>query len=492
MSEASEFLKAALNSLREPLFLLDKSRRCLFANEALYRFLGLDVATSPKIQTEYFWPDIGDFVRFQDEMTLEFRVRDGDTYLVKLVSRPTAGEITMFRVVSGQSKSDPLNTFHGQRLETLGLLAGGVAHDFNNILTGILGHTTYLKTILPQSGPHVESLNAIEDGTRKGSSITQQILNFSKLDSSSTAAQVDVGDLILRTCTLLRRAISPQYSLETDVSARSIKILCIESQLAQILVNLVFNARDAIENQGKIEVCLSCTDDKELLSEAFGGFDLSSEQYAVLSVTDTGHGMPAELQLKIFEPYFSTKKEKGTGLGLSTVASIVRSLGGTIKVNSVVGVGTQIVLYLPAVSEEATTETTQGSQVPHLCKGTERILVVDDEYPVRNVLVVSLQHLGYSVESAGSGAEALEIFQRESGNFDLIIMDMLMPNMSGEQLFFELKKLQDDVPVLVISGFTSEESIRSVLTNGGKGFVPKPFTIDELSRRVRGCLDGES
>lgn len=480
--------KHILEALPEPLFVLSPSRKLLYSNRALRGFLKL--ANSENSELEFdFWPASSSISNLLSELTTEFVLKSGEVYFVKLKGTPLEDGSILLVVLSGQSKSEPVQNFHAQRLETLGLLAGGIAHDFNNILTGILGHTTYLKTILPANGPHVESLAAIEDGTRKGSSITQQILNFSKLDSQAAASSVVVSDVVSRTCTLLRRALPPRYVLDVRCDGANQRVLCIESQLAQLIVNLVINARDAIVKEGTISVAVEEVNDSNHLQRVFLGLELSSSRYVRIAVSDDGIGISEDLREKIFEPYFSTKKEKGTGLGLSTVATIVKSLGGAVELASAVNQGTTIAIYLPLIVHTvAPGESCEETSV-RVPKGTERILIVDDEYPVRNVLLISLQHLGYKVDAASSGIEALELFKRAAREYDLVIMDMLMPNMTGDQLFFELQKIRDDVRALVISGFSSDEAIRSILENGGRGFIPKPFTIEELAKKVRVCLD---
>lgn len=488
-----ECFKHAFDLLREPIFILNGSSNCVFANRALYSFFGMQRGEDEEvITTEDFWPDAHTLSPSQSEAALEFRTRSGDTFLAKITVERFGEGFRLVRVVSGHSKSDPLQTFHSQRLETLGMLAGGVAHDFNNILTGILGHITYLKTILPRAGNHVESLSAIEDGARKGSSITQQILNFSKLNLAEKATRLDLGDLAVRTCSLLRRAISPEYVMECHVPNTAIMVLGIEGQLAQVIVNLVINARDAVSRNGKISIEVSLVEDRGEIERVFHGLDLSSRSYARLVVADNGSGIAPDVIDRVFEPYFSTKKDKGTGLGLATVNGIVKGLGGAIDIRSREGKGTTVAFYLPVVEGGADTGTAAKPASGVVKGNNERILVVDDEYPVRNVLCVSLEHLGYRVEVAASGMEAMEIYSKAGAEkFDLVLMDMLMPQMTGEQLFRRLKNLDPSVKVLAISGFTSEDSIRSVLDNGGCGFIQKPFTIDELSRQVRMALDKE-
>jgi two-component system cell cycle sensor histidine kinase/response regulator CckA len=374
------------------------------------------------------------------------------------------------------------------------MLAGAVAHDFNNVLTGILGHTTYLKAILPQSGPHIESLSAIEDGTKKGASMTQQVLSFSKLDSVEGAVEVPLAELIGKTTNLVKKAIPHRLKLEVKLLCAETWVLAVEGQIMQALVNLIMNAKDAIEDQGVITINLSHEEDPEKLSRIFHGADISAKKFVVLSVKDTGSGIPEENLSRVFERFFTTKREKGTGLGLSTVFEIAQGLGGTVSLSSQVGVGTSVGLYLPVhrVDEQQTNNT--ANLVTHrVPKGSENILIVDDEAPVRNILAVSLQHLGYKVTAVESALVAVESIKSNGLPYDLIISDMLMPGMSGEQFHKYLIENHKDanVPFLIISGFSAEGSVHRLLQAGAAGFLPKPFTIEDLSKEVRKILDSK-
>lgn len=481
----------ALDMLREPLFILDGQRDCIFANRAFFSFFGLTPTSDRALSTRSFWPDVENIKLLGDELCCDLRLERGETFVVKLAVSTLPSGYTLLRVLAGLSRTDSMTGFHAQRLETLGMLAGGVAHDFNNILAGILGHVTYLKTILPPRGPHVESLRAVEDGAKKASSITAQILNFSKLDTAEEPRRVELRELVSRTCSLLRGAISLEYRLIQEVPDSPVYVIAVDGKLAQVVVNLVVNARDAVKSGGNIWVVVSECRESSRLAKAFGDAELPCARYATLEVRDDGHGMSESIIPKIFEPYFSTKKSKGTGLGLSTVSAIVRQFGGAIEVKSQIDVGTSITVFLPMVDASPAELRPKVERLPHLPTGTERILIVDDEYPVRNVLTVSLQHLGYKVEAAESGLEALERFRRAAEPFDLVILDMLMPQLSGDRVFAKLRELDPSVRVLVISGFSSEEAIQSILENGGRGFIQKPFTIEELARQVRRSIDDE-
>ena len=470
-------------------------------NQALCSLLKFDRTDGSIPRSEQFWPEVGKLQNIREDFATEFRGSRGEMFFVKLHASEIGDGYRVFSIISSLSSADSQENFHAQRLETLGMLAGGVAHDFNNVLAGILGHNSYLRTILPPSGPHVESLTAIADGAKKGSLITQQILNFSRLDTTEVKA-LNLGDLIKKTCLLLKGAMPPDFVIAYQEPKDLIQVLGGEGKLAQVVTNLIMNARDAVEEKGSIQVDVDVTADTEELQKIFQTRELSTSRYARLMVTDNGVGMTDEVLQRVFEPYFSTKKEKGTGLGLTTCSSIVNQFGGSIRISSRPHGGTTVTVYLPMVDQpsEAAAPQPKTGQSPVITSGSpyrgprpagegQSILVVDDEYPVRNVLSLSLEHLGYRVETAASGAEGIERYTRaDAGRFSLVLLDMLMPHLSGHEVFFRLKKIDPDVQVLVISGFSSEEAVKDILDNGGLGFLQKPFTIEQLSRQVHDCL----
>lgn len=473
-------LRTVLDQISEPIFVVDTQKQCIFYNQALASFLGVNESDRTSLPLEQVWPEIRSYRFEPGEQTVEFNRSAGGATEVKLVVRPLADGHVSVTVVSEQELKKSLSDFHTERLQTLGMLAGGVAHDFNNILAGILGHTTYLKTILPQQGSHCDSLVAVEEGARKASIIVQQILNFSRLDSAEKIGHSDLCSMVTRTCALLRGAISPEFNLSCVVPGTPLIINGAEAKIAQIVVNLVINSRDALKSDGHIRVAVSESAPRKNIN---GG-----KKLVKLEVEDDGHGMPKEVLERAFEPYYSTKRDKGNGLGLATVHAIVELLGGTIEVVSQVGKGTTISIYFTLVEgDPAALLEPQQEFRPVSTSHGERILVVDDEFPVRNVLSLSLEHLGYEVEIAASGAEAIERFT-EGARFDLVILDMLMPNLSGEEVYFRLRKLDPDLKALIISGYSSEESVKNILENGGRDFIQKPFTIGELSRKVQRCL----
>lgn len=477
---------SVIDFLPEPLCLLGRDMRCLAANSAFAALVGRTVQELVGQPAALFIRDSGGLHWETREFRAEFLGASGAARVVKLASY--AGDAMALRVIASLSEERSPQVFHNQRLETLGLLAGGVAHDFNNILTGMLGHVAYLRHVLPQKGEHSESLAAIEEGALRGSSLTQQILKFSKLDSQEATARVDVGDLVTRVLALLKSAIPASIAVRVTIPKVPTVVIASEAQLTQVVINLIVNARDAIKGSGEISIVVVGRDGPERVRDLFGA-EPPAPAYGAVVVKDSGEGMDESVRARLFEPYFTTKKERGTGLGLYTVNSIVKQLGGAIEVESERGKGTEFRVVLPVVPEEPQSVEAQPSEVGGPARGNgERILVVDDEYAVRNVLGLSLSHLGYTVETAESGLEAIEKFSSGGQPFELVILDLLMPGLSGEEVFLRLKEMRGDVRVLIVSGFSSEGTVERILSVGGRDFIQKPFSIDVLARKVRGCL----
>jgi two-component system cell cycle sensor histidine kinase/response regulator CckA len=257
--------------------------------------------------------------------------------------------------------------------------------------------------------------------------------------------------------------------------------------ISQILINLIINARDAISGGGFIDLTsISMLSQDEVL-EIFGS-EPASPAYGALEVADTGCGMSDEVKERLFEPYFTTKEQAGTGLGLATVNSIVTQLGGAIQVFSEQGHGTLFRVILPLVGSalQGGESASSGALVPRGCG--ERILVIDDEDAVRNVLGLSLSHLGYEVETVASGFEGIDRVRRSEVSYHLVILDLLMPGLSGEETFNRLKELDPGLVVLIVSGFSSEHVVQRILADGARDFIQKPFSIEVLSEKVKGCL----
>lgn len=378
----------------------------------------------------------------------------------------------------------PATTLHQQKLESLGILASSVAHDLNNILTSVLGHVSFLRLSARDALVDIDSMGAIESGARRAAAITQKILDFAR-GQETEFSPVNLPLLVDSALHLIRTSIPETIELEVLVDDRELFVSGDEHQLSQVLLNLILNARDALDRGGKIRVIVrSAVCDEPHVCKALG---VEPGHYVLLQVSDNGHGIPADVRERIFEPFFTTKTRKGTGLGLAIVASIIKLHGGSITVDSTETKGTCFTVALPHTTVEERPH--KGGEETPLPGGNEKILVVDDEESVRLIVQRSLEHLGYDVTVARSGAEALTSYAENPEKFQLVIIDMIMPHMPGDELFSQLKAIDNTVPVLVASGYSSDSRTRAILAHGGLGFIQKPFAVEELAREVRRCLD---
>jgi two-component system cell cycle sensor histidine kinase/response regulator CckA len=481
-----------LESLPEPHCILSRDLALIAVNSAFLGLLQTSLEELVQRGMDTFWPSVAESCRSTTEHTTEFIDAKARSVSARITCQ--VSECIVVRVLASAAPGESIKQHHKQRIETLGIIAGGVAHDFNNVLTGILGHIAYLKHVLPQPNQGTESLAAIEEGALKAAGLTQQILNFSRLEASEQLTQVDVGSVLSAVAVLLKSAIPAQIVLNIVQPQASLQVLASEVNIAQILINLIINARDAISAAGEITVSLEGELDGEVAADYFRG-EPAASHYGAIIVSDTGSGMSEQVKARLFEPYFTTKGGAGTGLGLATVNSIVRQLGGVVCVESELGTGTVFRVVLPSVVDGNESELCAGQQPDlrgddHASQSGhgEKILIIDDEDAVRNVLGLSLAHLGYAVETASSGREGLEKFQQAQGEFGLVILDLLMPGLSGEDVFYRLREIRPELPVLIVSGFSSAHVVQRILDDGGRDFIQKPFSIEVLSEKVRWCL----
>ncbi len=375
-----------------------------------------------------------------------------------------------------------------QKMESIGSLAGGIAHDFNNILFPIIGMAEMLLDDLPEGSLERENAEEIFKAGKRGGELVKQILAFSR-QSGRQMAPTRVQH-ILKEVLKLARSIIPSYiEIDREIQPDCGLIMADPTQIHQVAMNIVTNAYHAVEaNGGTITVRLK---EAELDGSDLPGTHLKPGRYAVLSVSDTGHGMPAELIGKIFDPYFTTKEQgKGTGLGLAVVYGIVQGHKGNIKVYSEIGKGTTFNVYLPMMEKPPDTPTADGAEV--LRTGTERILLVDDEPSIAKLEKQSLERLGYQVTMRVNSLEALEAFRTKPDSFDLIMTDMTMPNMTGDQLAGEIKSIRSDIPIIICTGFSERINDENAGNLGISGVLMKPAIKSEMAKMVRKVLDEAS
>jgi len=375
-----------------------------------------------------------------------------------------------------------------QKMEAVGQLAGGVAHDFNNLLTIIAGHTELLLSMPDADDFMRDSIKEISDAGERAASLTRQLLGFSRR-SLLQPKVLDLNAVVSQTTTMLRRLIGEDILFATVFDPKLSRVKVDPGQLDQVLMNLAVNARDAMPKGGKLTLETS----NVLLSADYSTthLDCKSGPHVMLAMTDTGFGMTPEVMARIFEPFYTTKEVgKGTGLGLAMVFGIVQQSGGCVHVESEPGRGTTFKIYLPAVSEQVAVEG--GSDSRSGLRGTETILLVEDEEGVRGLALKSLKMHGYEVLTATDGQDALRVMKSYRGPLHLILTDVVMPNMGGLELARQLTAGFPDVKVLLMSGYTDDEVVRHGLIEADMAFIQKPYTPLGLSRKVRQVLDEKS
>jgi len=374
-----------------------------------------------------------------------------------------------------------------QKMEAVGILAGGISHDFNNLLHIIAGHAELLELELAESGMKFDEMAAIRQAAKRGTDLVKRILTFSrrvetKLESINLNDDVQiVGRLLYRT---IPKMIEIDLRLEEGLSS----VRADSTQIEQVLINLAVNAKDAMPEGGRLTVQTQ----NVLLDEDYcrDHAEPTPGRYVLLRVSDTGQGMEEDVRQHIFEPFFTTKGlVNGTGLGLATVFGIVKMHGGHITCESEVGRGTTFSIYLPA-AETAESDVEQECRTTVIAGGTETILVVDDEELIRDLAKRILEKAGYSVRTAGSGKQGIEIYTQHKSDIALVILDLIMPEMGGKRCLEELIKINPRVKALIASGFAIQGDTKSFLSSAARGIVSKPFNMRELLRAVRHALDG--
>jgi two-component system, cell cycle sensor histidine kinase and response regulator CckA len=376
-----------------------------------------------------------------------------------------------------------------ERMQAAGRLAGGMAHEVNNMMTGVIGFSEFLLRSFPdEDARRGDVLEIIRAGTR-ASDVTRQLLAFTRQQLLHPEV-LEVNGVVSGLEKMLRRSLGEDHVLELKLPDDVGEIRADRGQLEQVLINLTLNARDAMAGRGRVTVATGRATLDEVYAQSHGGIEVPYGEYVFLAVTDTGSGMTPSVQARIFEPFFTTKPVgQGTGLGLSTVYGIVKQSDGFVWCYSEPGHGTTFKIYLPRASAQAESAGPPVSPA-ELRGGNETILVVEDEDVVRALACRGLREQGYTVLEARHGREALERVGGAREPIDLVISDVVMPQLSGRELGAELAVLQPELPILYMSGYTGDDVIQRGLLEPGVPFQQKPFTPEGLARKVREMLDG--
>ena len=372
-----------------------------------------------------------------------------------------------------------------QKLESVGLMASGIAHDFNNILAAIIPNAELIKLSSPKESENYKRAEIIEKSAARATEIANKMLTFTR-SQEHYKEWTDLNEIIRNTLDLVRSSLPSHVTLEVDLAPDLYALYADKTQMEQILVNLILNARDAMPDGGTIAIHT----ENEVIGERYQHTHLEPGKYVKMTVSDTGSGIPPEIISKIFDPFFTTKEVgKGTGLGLSMVYGIVQNHKGYVFVESQVNEGTRFTIYLPA-SGKSTKTVGRRDEVEPMAENGRTILVVDDEQNVREVLGDILRFLGHRVLLADSGHAALAIYQEHGKAIDYIILDMRMPKMDGRATLQQLRLTNPHVKVIATSGFDASNE-KTYKEMGIVGFLKKPYNIARVSRMLEEIFESE-
>jgi PAS domain S-box-containing protein len=405
-------------------------------------------------------------------------VRDGETLGIKgcLI------DITDRKKTEEERRRLETQFHQAQKLETIGTLAGGIAHDFNNLMATILGNTSLLLYDIDTTHPHYEPLKNIERQIKRGAELTTQLLGYARKGKYSVKP-VNLNRIVEESATAFgrtRKEITIQCELADDLFV----VEADQGQIQQVLLNLFVNAADAMPQGGKLVLKTANATHNDI--KRSNQYHPAAGDYLRLTVSDTGIGMDEKVRPRIFDPFFSTKESgKGTGLGLASVYGIIKNHGGYIEVQSQKGQGSQFSIFLPASDKKVLKIT---DPAPEIMKGSGTILIVDDEEMVLDVGARVLKKLGYTVQESNNGRNAVALYKKLQDKIDLVVLDIVMPDMGGGEVYDRLKEINPKVKVLLSSGYSIDDQAREIMERGCDGFIQKPFSMKAMSEKISEIL----
>ncbi len=503
-----------IEMLQEGIWAIDTDARTTFVNQRMAEMLGYTVEEMLGKHLFSFMDDSGveeckrlldrRFGGIEEQHDFEFLRKDGERVFARIETAPITDENgvivgaiagvqdqTESRLVEDERKLFEARIRESQKLESLGMLAGGVAHDFNNILLAIQGNLEFAVASLPPEAPARESLAEVERAAKRAADMCRQLLAYSGKGRFAVGS-LSLSRAIVETAQMLAVSISKKAELRFDLASDLPLIEADETQIRQIIMNLIINASEALgEESGAIAVSAGTMEcDRAYLNGMINGERLPEGRYVSLEVSDTGCGMDEETRRKIFDPFFTTKS-MGRGLGLSVILGIVRGHGGAIGIRSEQGKGTAFRLVFPASA--STVEHVEECSAPVAgWHGSGTVLLVDDEEMVRAVAKRMLEHLGFSVLLASDGVEAIEVFRAHLGKIPMVILDLTMPRMDGIETLAALRGISGDVKVMLSSGYSEHEISKRFAGKGFSGFIEKPYRISELGDKLRDVFDART
>ncbi len=464
---------------------VDKKHMCIIERAAYKEFPHAKLLTDTQSESYVglaIFNRKGDVAGIVNAFGKQREFSESDIKVFQTIGQMVATEFEMLDKERNEARMRE-ELFQAQKLEAVGTLAGGIAHDFNNMLQGILGYASLLKMKIPEDDPIQRPLSVIESSAEKAGELTRQLLGFAR-KGKYVVEPLNLNALVDDVFRIITRTFDRAIEITTTLKDNLWIIDGDRSQLEHVLLNLCLNARDAMPSGGTLHIE---TVNVELRKEEIQHPWLQPGRYAAIKVADTGTGINEEVKKHIFEPFFTTKERgRGTGMGLAMVYGVVKNHDGFITVDSEVGAGSSFTIYLPAVEKEARKEEVEERSLPH-GKGT--ILVVDDEDFIRIFARETLEKLGYQVLEASDGLQAVEIYSSRQKEIDLVILDLIMPKMGGDETFRNLKKIDPEVKVLISSGYGIGEQTGEMMRDPCiRGFVQKPYTVAEIAEMTKSAL----
>ncbi|RJP81411.1 MAG: response regulator, partial [Desulfobacteraceae bacterium] len=506
--ESERRYKTIMESAQDAIFCKNSNRQYTYVNPAMLKLLNCNIEdVIGKTPEQVFDAKSADVIRIVDDQTLAGkRVNEiktieinGKEYVFHTIQAPMEQRDGKAYSISGIVRDITENVraqeekvklenqlFQIQKMEAIDTLAGGTAHEFNNLLAVILGNTEFLMDgVSPEDR---EILKDILEATQRGKRLVQQLLAFSR-KSESRLNPVQLNIEIQKVISMLSRLIQRAITLSAEFPDDLWGVRADMGKIEQVLVNLCLNAQDAMPDGGMLTIAAGNIIVDDAVRNSYP--DIEKGRYVRLIITDTGHGMDRETRERVFDPFFTTKGiGKGTGLGLAVVYGIIKAHHGYIFCKSEPGRGTAFEILLPAI-EYAEIAHPERKKSVEPAKGKETLLTVDDEDGVIRILERMLNKLGYHAIPADSGEKALEIYQEKQEEIDLVILDLGMPGMGGHQCLKKLIEMNPQVKIIVASGYSAKGLIKDTIRQGAAGYIVKPFTMEEISNTIREVLDGK-
>lgn len=470
LSHSNARFEAIFNSISDAVIHTDTQRRIVLINAAATRTFGYTYDEMNGKTAEFIYADKADYevqgmLRYQSGsttdsqiFTMEYRRKDGTCFTAESLGtqvRSSNGDVLGFigihRDITERKRMEGL-LLQSQKMEALGHLSSGVAHDFNNILTAVSGYAEILSMKMNKNDPLRRYVEEIAKAGERGNKLISSLLAFAR-DEEFNLQSANINEIVIAAKQLLLRLLTEDIELEINVKDEPLAVMADCNQIEQVLMNLAVNARDAMPRGGTLSISTELEERSDSFNNSFGGCLCEKGRYAVLTVKDTGSGMDEETKKRIFEPFFTTKEPgKGTGLGLFGAYGIIKRHGGCVEVESEPGAGTAFRIYLP-VTDMDEIRAEPEEQAIH-ANGTETILIADDEREIRASASSLLEELGYHVIEAANGAEAVVKFMENKDSIQLVILDMMMPKKNGKEVFDEIKRVRPDIKTIFASGYT--------------------------------------